>query len=198
VGIKIVFLIRKYLILHCIIFINYFTMEDITDIIKYTLPSLVVFLTVYYFLKKYFENEEKKRNQQMILKNKDVITPLRLQAYERIILYLERISPENLLIRINKPNYSSKELQAELLNTIRTEWEHNLSQQLYLSHKAWEIVVNTKVNIIKHINIVAEKVKGDSPSMNLSKAILESLMDQEKVPTRDAITFIKEEMNKLF
>lgn len=173
-------------------------MEDIIDILKYTLPSLVVFLTVYYFLKKYFENEEKKRNQQIILKNQDVITPLKLQAYERIILYLERISPENLLVRTNKSGYSSKQLQAELLNSIRTEWEHNLSQQLYLSHKAWEVVINTKVNIIKHINIISAKVKGDSPSMNLSKAILESLMDQEKVLTRDAIIFLKEEMNKLF
>lgn len=173
-------------------------MEDILEIIKYTLPSLVVFLTVYYFLKKYFENEEKKRNQQVLLKSQDIITPLRLQAYERIILYLERISPENLLVRINKSGYSSKALQAELLNAIRTEWEHNLSQQLYVSHKAWEVVKNTKANIIKHINIISEKVKGDSPAMNLSKAILESLMDQEKVPSIDAINFLKDEMNKLF
>ena len=67
-------------------------MEDILEILKYTLPSLIVFLTVYYFLKKYFENEAKKRMHQTLLKNHDVITPLRLQAYERIILYLERIS----------------------------------------------------------------------------------------------------------
>ena len=64
------------------------------DILKYILPSLVVFLTVYYFLKKYFENEDKKRRHQSILKNQDIITPLRLQAYERVVLFLERISPE--------------------------------------------------------------------------------------------------------
>ncbi len=173
-------------------------MEHILEIVKYTLPSLIVFLTVYYFLKKYFENEDRKRKQQMLMKNQDVITPLRLQAYERIILYLERISPENLLIRVNKPGYKCKELQSELLNAIRTEWEHNLSQQLYVTHKAWEVVKNTKANIIKHINIISEKVNDDSPSINLSKAILESLMDQEKVPASDAIDFLKEEMNKLF
>ena len=173
-------------------------MEPVLEIIKYTLPSLVVFLTVYYFLKKYFENEERKRKQQMLIKNQDVITPLRLQAYERIILYLERISPENLLIRINKPGYKSKDLQSALLNAIRTEWEHNLSQQLYVTHNAWEVVKNTKANIIKHINIISEKVDGESASMNLSKAILESLMDLEKTPAGDAINFIKEEMNKLF
>ena len=173
-------------------------MEDILDILKYTLPSLIVFLTVYYFLKKYFENEARKRMHQTILKNHDVVTPLRLQAYERIILYLERISPESLILRVNKRGYTSQQLQTELLNTIRIEWEHNLSQQLYVTQKAWEVVKNAKVNIIQLINVSADKVKGDSPSLNLSKAILSSIMDQNKINTIDAIKFIKEEMNQMF
>ena len=153
-------------------------MEDILEILKYTLPSLIVFLTAYYFLKKYFENESKKRIHQTLLKNQDVITPLRLQAYERIIILLERISPESLIIRINKPGYTCKQLQTELLNTIRIEWEHNLSQQVYITQKSWEVVKNAKSNIIQLINITANKVKEDSPSLNLSKAILSSVMDQ--------------------
>ena len=173
-------------------------MEDILDILKYTLPSLIVFLTVYYFLKKYFENEARKRMHQTILKNHDVVTPLRLQAYERIILYLERISPESLILRVNKRGYTSQQLQTELLNTIRIEWEHNLSQQLYVTQKAWEVVKNAKVNIIQLINVSADKVKGDSLSLNLSKAILSSVMDQNKINTVDAIKFIKEEMNQMF
>jgi len=173
-------------------------MEDILEILKYTLPSLIVFLTVYYFLKKYFENEAKKRMHQTILKNHDVITPLRLQAYERIILYLERISPESLILRVNKPGHTCKQLQTELLSTIRIEWEHNLSQQLYVTQKSWEVVKNAKSNIIQLINVTADKVKGDSPSLNLSKAILSSVMDQGKIHTVDAIKYIKEEMNQMF
>jgi hypothetical protein len=96
-------------------------MKDLLEILKYTLPSLIVFLTVYYVLKKYFENEDKKRYHLTLLKNQDIITPLRLQAYERIILYLERISPDSLIIRVNKPGYTCQELQVELLNTIRIE-----------------------------------------------------------------------------
>jgi hypothetical protein len=173
-------------------------MEDILEILKYTLPSLIVFLTVYYILRKYFENEARKRMHQTILKNHDVITPLRLQAYERIILYLERISPESLIIRVNKPGYTCKQLQAELLNTIRIEWEHNLSQQLYITQKSWEVVKNAKANIIQQINVAAGKVKGDSPSLNLSKAVFSSMIDQEKIYTADAIKYIKEELNQMF
>ncbi len=173
-------------------------MEDILEILKYTLPSLIVFLTVYYFLKKYFENEDRKRRYQTILKNHEVVTPLRLQAYERIILYLERISPESLILRVNKPGYNCQQLQTELLNTIRIEWEHNLSQQLYVTQKSWEVVKNAKVNIIQLINVSADKVKKDSPSLNLSKAILSSIMDQNKIHTADAIKYIKEEMNQMF
>jgi hypothetical protein len=173
-------------------------MEETLEILKYTLPSLIVFLTVYYFLKKYFENEAKKRMHQTLLKNHDVITPLRLQAYERIILYLERISPESLILRVNKPGYTCQQLQTDLLNTIRIEWEHNLSQQLYVTQKSWEVVKNAKSNIIQLINVSADKVKGDSPSLNLSKAILSSIMDQDKIHTVDAIKYIKEEMNQMF
>lgn len=173
-------------------------MKDILEVLKYTLPSLIVFLTVYFFLKKYFENESGKRLHQTLLKNQDVITPLRLQAYERIIIYLERISPESIILRINKSGYTSKQLQVELLNTIRIEWEHNLSQQLYVSQKCWEIVRNAKSNIIQLINTSAGKVKEDSPSLNLSKAILSSVINQEKIHTTDAIKYIKEEMNQMF
>ena len=173
-------------------------MKDILEILKYILPSLIVFLTVFYFLKKYFENEDKKIKRQMLLKNQDILTPLRLQAYERIILFLERISPENLILRVNKPGTTSKELQTELLNTIRIEWDHNLSQQLYISHNSWEVVKNARMNVIQLINIAADKVKGDSQSINLSKEILSSLMTQEKINTGDAIKFLKDEMNRIF
>ena len=98
----------------------------------------------------------------------------------------------------NKPGYTCKQLQTELLNTIRIEWEHNLSQQVYITQKSWEVVKNAKSNIIQLINITANKVKEDSPSLNLSKAILSSVMDQEKIYTTEAIKYIKEEMNRMF
>ena len=145
----------------------------------------------------YFNNENQKRREQIILKNQNIIIPLRLQAYERFILFLERISPENLIIRINKPGYNCKQLQTELLSSIRAEYEHNLSQQIYVSHKTWELIKNARSNIIHLINSNSEKVQSDSPSINLSKAILESTMGYDKLPNADAISNIREELNSI-
>ncbi len=100
-----------------------------------------------------------------------MITPLRLQAYERAILFLERISPENLIMRVNKSGFTCQQLQSELMQTIRSEFEHNLSQQIYISHGAWEMLKIARGRTIQLINSLAEKIPKDSPSINLSKAI---------------------------
>ncbi len=167
------------------------------EILKLILPLLIILILVVYMVNMYFKNENQKRREQIILKNQNIIIPLRLQAYERFILFLERISPENLIIRINKPGYNCKQLQTELLSSIRAEYEHNLSQQIYVSHKTWELIKNARSNIIHLINSSSEKIKPDFPSINLSKAILESTMGYDKLPTADAIRNIKEELNSI-
>jgi hypothetical protein len=173
-------------------------MDTVLEILKYLLPALVVFATTFYMVRKYFEGEEKKRRHQLFLNNQTMITPLRLQAYERTILFLERISPENLIMRVNKSGFSCQQLQAELLQSIRSEFEHNLSQQIYISHGAWEMLKIARGRTIQLINTMAEKVGKDSPAITLSKAILESMVDEEKIPAADAIAFIKKEISQLF
>jgi hypothetical protein len=157
-----------------------------------------VFLTTWYLVSRYFKSEDAKRMQQLALNNQNLITPLRLQAYERIILYLERINPESLVMRLSKPGLTSQQLQNELLNTIRAEYEHNLAQQIYISNQAWEMLKNARNATIQLINATAEILKKDEPSINLSKAILERVMKEEKNPASDAIVFIKNEINRLF
>jgi hypothetical protein len=173
-------------------------MDTVLEILKYLLPALVVFATTIYMVKKYFDGEERKRQHQIFLNNQNMITPLRLQAYERAILFLERISPENLIMRVNKPGFTSQQLQSELMHTIRSEFEHNLTQQIYISPGAWEMLKIARGRTIQIINSVAEKLPKDSPAINLSKAVLESMVDEEKTPTADAIGFIKKEFSQLF
>ena len=173
-------------------------MNQALEILKYLLPALVVFATTFYMVRKYFNDEEQKRKQQFFANNRNLTAPLRLQAYERLILFLERISPESLIIRVNKPGYTCQQLQSELTNTIRSEFEHNLSQQLYVSAGAWEMLKIARGRTIQLINMTAEKVQKDSPSINLSKAILESIVDQEKAPATDAINFLKKEFSQLY
>ncbi len=173
-------------------------MNQSLEILKYLLPSLVVLGTTVFLVRSYFVNAERERKQQLYTSTQNIVTPLRLQAYERVILFLERISPESLIVRMNRTGYTCQQLQAELLNAVRSEFEHNLSQQMYLSPGAWEMVKNARGRTIQLINTQAEKIQKDLPSIHLSKAILESIVDQEKTPTTDAIAFVKSEFARIF
>jgi len=185
------------LILQAVILSKQILMNQALEILKYVLPSLVVFATTFYLVRKYFGDEEKKRRQELYIINRNLTGPLRLQAYERLILFLERISPESLIMRVNKSGFTCQQLQSELINAIRSEFEHNLSQQLYVSPGAWEMLKIARGRTIQLINMTAESMQKDSPSFNLSKAILESIVDQEKAPATDAINFIKKEFSQL-
>jgi hypothetical protein len=126
------------------------------------------------------------------------INPLRLQAYERAVLFLERISPPNLIMRISKSSVSAGELHTELLNTIRAEFEHNLTQQVYMNTASWEALKRGKEETIKLINISAAKINASEDAVELSKIILETAMQMEKLPTQLAIDVIKSEVRTLF
>jgi hypothetical protein len=173
-------------------------MDLFFDILKIVLPSTLVFLTAFYSIKKFLENEEKKQLIQMRKEGQKLITPIRLQAYERITMYLERIAPNTLVNRVYKNGMTSRMLQIELLNTIRNEFNHNLSQQVYLSDTAWSLTKNGKEEMIKLINLASTKVKDDASGVDLSKVILQVSMKINKLPTDIAIQYLKKEIRQLF
>lgn len=172
--------------------------DHIFELLKFILPSVVVFLTVFYVLKQYFESEDKKRRLDIRQSNQKTITPLRLQSYERLVLFLERVSPENLVIRMHKNGMSGKLMHSELLKTIRSEFEHNLSQQVYVSNGAWDLVKQSKEETIKLINLSASQVNDDATGMDLSQAILQNVTNIGKLPTQVAIEYLKQEVRQFF
>ena len=176
---------------------NYF-MEDLLDIAKYILPSLVVFGSSYYVMKLFLENEGRKRQLNYKVENAKIITPLRLQAYERIILFLERITPSNLIMRTFRKGVSSFEFQTILIQTIRDEFEHNLSQQIYISESSWELVKNAKEEVVRIINTAATSVSDDATSAELSNAIIQKALEIREMPTHKAISVLKKELGKSF
>ena len=171
---------------------------DYLEILKYVIPATIVFLTVWVIVAKYFSSMEKIRKVDQMIDNKRIILPLRLQAYERVILFLERISPESLVMRVNIPGLTARQLQAEILASIRAEFEHNLSQQLYISPEGWERVKNARGLTIKLVNTAADQVKPDAPGSNLSSKMLDMIMEADKAPTGEAIEFLKKEVQSLF
>ncbi len=170
------------------------------EILKYVLPSIVVFITAYYMLKQQNEKElalfEKAEEKESRKKNQEVLLPIRLQSYERLILFLERIHPLQLIIRNSMPQLSSSQLQSILLKSIRDEFEHNLSQQLYVSDIAWNKVINAKEECIKQINFAASKLSSDSDAKELGGLIIQNFTAISPNPIQDAIKKMKEEVQK--
>lgn len=172
-------------------------MEIVADILKITIPALIVFLTAWVLIRNMIRNGEDERRREFMLQSSRSITPIKLQAYERIVLFLERISMESLLLRVSSPEMTAGQLQSGLLNTIRNEYEHNLSQQIYMSPQAWEVVKNARSNTTRIINSEADKIKADAPAIELSKQLLTAVMQLEKEPTRVAIEFVKDEVSRM-
>ena len=170
----------------------------VAEILKYTLPALFVFLATYLVMSKMVKTEQLRLKAENVLNNQKYITPIRLQAYERMVLLLERISPQSLVMRTQRQNISNQDLQSLLLKTIRSEFEHNMAHQLYISDKAWEMVRMAKEDCIKFINQTALQTKPDGNSLQLCKLILEKLLDRDLDPTTKAINYLKEEIRTLF
>ena len=180
-------------------------MGALLEVLKYILPSLVVFATAYLLIKSFFEEQSRQVEKQLKQKELEIkaiqkkeLGPLKLQAYERVVMFLERIAPHSLLPRTQQIGMSVSSLQAQLLSNIRSEYEHNLSQQIYISKEAWTVTKNAKENIIKIINSEKDQIKKDAPAFELSKAILEHMMQIPNSPTDIAIDFLKKEVDGLF
>ncbi|MCB8963976.1 MAG: hypothetical protein H6536_02915 [Bacteroidales bacterium] len=167
------------------------------EILKIVLPALMVFLAGYLAIRAMIRNEANRRKTELLFGSNKITLPIRLQAYERLILLLERISPESIIVRVNKKGMLASDLQAALLGNIRAEWEHNLSQQLYVSNEAWEMVRNAKENIVKLINISSDRVNPNESAIVLSQKILETMVELDTNPVSYAVDFLKKEVKEI-
>ncbi len=171
-------------------------------IIATALLSVAITGIIFFVIAKtYFDNQQKAQMLQMkIDEHKEslkVVTPIRLQAYERMALYLERISPNSLILRTFRPGMDIKTLQIAMTKSIRDEWEHNLSQQVYLTTESWNRIREAKEEMINLINGSAVKLPADADPSSLAGAIFESCA-KSKVPTDEAIEFMKNEIQERF
>ena len=173
-------------------------MNLFADFLKITIPAALVLYAMYVtttaFIKKSFV--EKQLEQR--LRQTEIALPLRLQAYERMCLFLERISPNNLLMRLNGSATTVSEFQQILLRDLREEFNHNLSQQVYLSPECWERIRATQQDVIVLINQAAGEVPPQAAPIDLSKKIFEKIVQENRNPTADTLRFVKEEIQREF
>ncbi len=172
-------------------------MEILKEVLFVTIPALLVLLTAYLLIRKTIENDREKRRHEIILQNSRTITPVRLQAYERLTLFLERISLESLIMRNHKHGMDAKNLQSSMLSSIRSEYDHNLAQQIYITPQAWEVIKSARSNTIKLINTVSEKIPSTASGSDLSKNLLEAVMEMDQEPARVALDFLKAEISRM-
>ena len=156
---------------------------------------------IYYLLTKhYFDNQQKTQMLQMRIDEHreavKLVTPIRLQAYERMALYLERISPDSLVLRCYQPGMSTQLLQGVMTKTIRDEWEHNLSQQVYISSEAWSRIRQAKDEMIGIINSAAITIPENADPTRLASAVFATTEENQR-PTASALEFLKQEMREL-
>lgn len=173
-------------------------MTEFVEIFKYILPSVVVFATAYYLVNRFLTQEISRQEKSNKAHNQSILTPIRLQAYERVILFLERITPSNMIMRISEPQMTVNDLQRAMLKVIREEYEHNLSQQIYISDKSWELTKNAKEDVIKIINTSAAQLDTNLPSSELAKLVFENYLSKDRSLMSDAILVIKREVAQIF
>lgn len=176
-----------------------FTFMEIDNFFQgllYAVPALITGMIAYYFFKEHTKNEDGRR-RFLLHKDLQVNTlPTRLQAYERMTLFLERITPSKLLIRV-APNSSDKDsYETLLIAAIEQEFEHNLSQQIYMSDKCWSIITAAKNATIQLIRKAGLLEKTDTAD-KLREVVLTEMMEKH-APSDAALSFIKEEVSQMW
>jgi hypothetical protein len=152
---------------------------SVLEVLKYIIPAAVVFGIVQYMMKSFFDSEYKRRHMELKVENNKLIMPLKLQAYERMVVLMERMSPNNLIVRVSQPGISATQLKMALIQDINSEYNHNVSQQVYISPQAGQLGNN-------------------AVGLDLSRAIFELTMTLDNTPTNKALDFLRKEFHLMY
>ena len=166
------------------------------ELLSYTLPAVITGAVAYYFFDLHTKNEEGRRRYLLSKEGQKDALPIRLQAFERMTLYLERINPAKLLIRITPISEDKNDYENYVIAQIEQEFEHNLTQQIYMSDECWTIIVTAKNATIQMIRKANFSDSVDNAN-KLREVILNDLMDKQS-PSNAALAYIKNEVNLMF
>lgn len=168
------------------------------DILKYTVAGIGIVYIAFYLFKPYLD---KSHNLQLFDLKKAINSqtlPLRLQAYERLVLFTDRINPANLLIRLNGNRYSAAELHSLIVADIRNEYQHNVTQQIYVSDRAWTVTKRVKEDTLSLVNNAVKALPETATGLDLGKFILNHLNRLEENPYDIATNLIRKDLEDLF
>jgi len=170
--------------------------EKIFEVLLYAVPALITGMIAYYFFKEHTKNEDGRR-RFLLQKDMQVNTmPLRLQAYERMAIFLERITPSKLLIRVAPTSSNKEDYESLLIASIEQEFEHNLSQQIYVTDECWNIITaakNATIQLIRKASLL-EKTE----TANKLREVVLTEMLEKRAPSDAALSYIKQEVGNMW
>jgi hypothetical protein len=171
-------------------------LEKIFEVFFYAVPALITGLIAFYFFKEHTKNEDGRR-RFLLHKDMQVHTlPIRLQAYERLALFLERIAPTKLLVRVNPTSSNKEDYESLLIQNIDQEYQHNLSQQIYVSDECWNITTaakNATIQLIRKAGLLEK-----TTSANKLREVVLTEMMEKRAPSDAALSFIKQEVSDIW
>ncbi len=187
-------------------------MHTFLEILKYTIPALLVLFATWLILKKFIDYNTKhlvvmqqnleleKQKMEMGSKSKkeEAFIPLKLQAYERLALFLERINPPNLITRELQPNLNAGQFHKNLLSSIKDEFEHNMSQQIYISDQAWTAIKSAKEEVMSLINKAAKNIDPSESAVKLGESVLAAAFENGESPVDNALAVLKNDLRVQF
>ncbi|MGO4821633.1 MULTISPECIES: DUF7935 family protein [unclassified Flavobacterium] len=168
----------------------------ITQIIAYTIPSVITAAVAYFLFEAHFKDQQNNRRWLLQKDNQSAILPLRLQAYERMTLFMERINPSQLMVRITPVSDDKNEYENYVIAQIEQEFVHNLSQQIYITEECWSIILAAKNATIQMIRLAAKNEKVTNAD-SLREIVLTDLVNKTS-PSNAALSFIKNEVGQLW
>lgn len=173
-------------------------MEALIEYGKILLPASVVLYAMYLLVRSFIIKEIELKKLEIRTRSIETILPNRLQAYERMCLFLERISPPNMLLRLNNSGYSAREFHKLLLDEIRNEYNHNVSQQIYMSEDVWSMIKNAKEDLTILINEASSNMGAEATSLDLARKIFELTLEKKVEPLGHALSELKKEIQQTF
>lgn len=168
------------------------------EVLKYCVPALCVLLATWLVMRQFYKGEADKRLWELKRAAQKEVSPVRLRAYERLTLLLERTTPEHLLMSLTLGEMSIVQLQQHLIRTVRAEFEHNVSQQIYVGADVWAMIVQSREQTVAFINAVAQQLPPDSTAIDYAKLLITAYSSNGETPNDLALAALKKEAQALF
>lgn len=169
----------------------------VNEIILVAVVIVLIFLGLGGILHMMYRQEDKKRRFELQKESKKAISPIRVRAYERLSLLLERTQPEHMLVDKDLIHTTITELEQDLLQTIRLEFDHNMSQQIYVSDEVWHTIMMARDEMAAFVTAMAHQMQEGSTALDYAKVMVTAYHNNGDTPHEIALDQLKKEARTL-